>query len=831
MPAETPYFSAAVAEVTEARPAAVHPRCYHCGTLCRTGVFEQDHKAFCCRGCLTVFEILTENGLADFYQLSDSAGVKVNGTASEEQFRFLDEPAVRERIVDYTDAKLTRATFQIPSIHCIACVWLLENLFRLKPGLGQSQVNFLRKEVALSFSTANVKLSEVVALLASLGYAPELMLSALDAKPLGRASRQLWIQLGLAGFAFGNIMLFSISAYLGLDAFAGPGFRKMVGVISLALALPVVIYSAADYWRAAWTSLRQRLLNIDVPIAAGLIAIFAQSSYEVLTGAGDGYFDSLTGLIFFLLCGRLFQQKTYDRLAFDRDYRAFFPLSVTRKSGAFERTVSIAQLAMGDRLIIRNGELIPADVKLVGGPALIDYSFVTGESEPVAKSEGDYLYAGGRQLGGAIEVEMVKAVSQSYLTSLWNQEAFRKEKRATLNQLTNTYSQRFTKIILVVAIGAAIFWLYADPALALKAFASVLIVACPCALALAAPFALGAAQRVLATRKVFLKNPYVLETLARVDAVVFDKTGTLTVPGAGSLMWKGGSLSELEERWLFSMTRHSTHPLPVRIGEAIKRDYFPEPVRSFLETTGCGMEGSVDGHEIWMGAATWIATRGVDLDQIAATHNATHGCSAVHVAIDGKYRGSFLLTGAVRPETEELIQALKGDCEIALLSGDNEKQRHQFRELFKDSSQLRFNQSPLDKLGYIRQLQQNGRTVMMVGDGLNDAGALKQSDVGVAVVENVSAFSPASDVILAAGMVTRMAEVLRYAKQSVRVVRAAFLISTLYNLIGIGIAASGRLSPVVCAILMPLSSISVVGFACGMATWLGRKLNQGKENT
>jgi len=830
MPAETPYFSAAVVQTTDERPAAEHPRCFHCGTFCRTGVFEHDDKAFCCRGCQTVFEILTENGLTDFYQLSDSAGVKINGTATEEQFKFLDEPAVRERLVDFADAKLTRVTFEIPSIHCIACVWLLENLFRLKPGIGQTQVNFPRKEAALSFDPAKVKLSEVVALLASLGYAPELKLSSLDSKPLNRVSRRLWVQLGLAGFAFGNIMLFSISSYLGLDTFAGPAFRGMVGVISLALALPVVIYSASDYWRAAWTSLRQRLLNIDVPIAAGLVAIFAQSAYEVLSVTGEGYFDSLTGLIFFLLCGRWFQQKTYDRLAFDRDYRAFFPLSVTRKSGAFEKTVSIGQLAVGDRLIIRNGELIPADAKLVSGPALIDYSFVTGESEPVSKNEGEHLYAGGRQMGGSIEVEMVKAVSQSYLTSLWNQEAFRKEKRATLNQLTNTYSQRFTKIVLVVAASAALFWWYVNPALALKAFASVLIVACPCALALAAPFALGTAQRVLARRNVFLKNPYVLETLARVDSVVFDKTGTLTVPGAGSVTWQGEPLDESVQRWLFSMTRHSTHPLAVRIAEVMGQNHYPESVRSFLETSGCGMEGSVDGHEIWMGAATWIASRGVDLDEITKAHCATQGGSTVHVAIDGRYRGCFLLTSAVRPETEELVGALKENCEIALLSGDNEKQRFQFRELFKDTAQLHFNQSPVDKLDYVRQLQQRGRTVMMVGDGLNDAGALKQSDVGVAVVENVSAFSPASDVILAASMVTRMANVLRYAKQCVWVVRAAFLISTFYNLVGVSIAASGKLSPVVCAILMPLSSISVVGFACGMATWMGRKLTPGKDN-
>lgn len=831
----------------------MYPQCYHCGANCRTGVFELGDKAFCCRGCLTVFEILSENGLTDFYQLSETAGVRVNATATADQFKFLDEPAVRERLVDFADEKITRITFHIPTIHCIACVWLLENLFRLKPGIGQSQVNFPRKEVALSFDPAKVKLSEVVTLLALLGYAPELKLSALDAKPLNRSVRRLWIQLGLAGFAFGNIMLFSISSYLGLDAFAGPAFRKMVGAISLALALPVVIYSAADYWRAAWTSLRQRMLNIDVPIAAGLVAIFAQSCYEVLTGHGEGYFDSLTGLIFFLLCGRLFQQKTYDRLAFDRDYKSFFPLSVTRKrpgkaalhrdpdsveknGDAVERVpvtseeqVSLAQLVVGDHLVIRNGELIPADARLLHGPALIDYSFVTGESEPVAKAVDEHLYAGGRQMGGAIEVETVKAVSQSYLTSLWNQDAFHKERRDALNTLTNKYSQRFTKLVIIIAVAAAGFWAFVNPAISVKAFASVLIVACPCALALAAPFALGTAQRVLARRNVFLKNPHVIETIAKVDSVVFDKTGTLTAAGGGSVTWHGAALSEAEECWLFSMTRHSTHPLAVRLGEAIAREHFPEVVRSFLETPGRGMEGSVEGHEIWMGAALWLASRGADTDAIADAQHAALGGSAVHVAIDGRYRGCYLLTSAVRPETARLMDELNEQCETSLLSGDNEKQRRKFRDLFRGTAQLRFNQSPMDKLGFIRQLQESGKTVMMVGDGLNDAGALKQADVGVAVVEQVSAFSPASDVIVAAGMVTRLAGVLRYAKQSVRVVQVAFVVSALYNLIGVVIAASGKLSPVVCAILMPLSSVTVVAFACGAATWTGRKLNQPKE--
>ena len=776
--------------------------------------------------------MLTENGLTDFYELSETAGVRVQSVERAEDFRFVDEPAVRERLVDFADGRLTRVTFHLPAVHCIACVWLLENLFRLQPGLGPSRVNFPRKEVSITIENEQVKLSEVVALLSSLGYPPDLKLSDLENRPTPPRRRRLWVQLGVAGFAFGNIMLLSISSYLGLDSFSGAAFHKLSGVIGFLLALPVFFYSAADYWRSAWLSLRRRLLTIEVPIAAGIAALFGQSVFEVFSGRGAGYFDSLAGLLFFLLCGKWFQQKTYERLAFDRDYKSFFPLSIMRRRAGAEQRVSLSQLTVGDRLILRNGELIPADARLVDGPALIDYSFVTGEAEPVAKAAGDHLYAGGRQIGGAIEVETIKPVSQSYLTSLWGQEVFGKEERESLGTLTNRYSQRFSKLILAIAVGAAVFWAFRDPSRSVKAFTSVLIVACPCALALAAPFALGSAQRVLARRRVYLKNTQVVETLARVDAVVFDKTGTLTACGAAAVVFDGPLLSEEEESWLHSMTRHSTHPYAVRIGEAIAGRHFPLPVRSFLETAGCGMEGAVAGREIWMGSAAWLESRRVVVPRASACSSRGPGSSepgakpagsAVQVAINGNFRGCFWLASALRPKTGELLQRLAHGCELALLSGDDERERERFRGLFDASAPLRFNQSPLHKLTFIRDLQKAGRTVMMVGDGLNDAGALKQCDVGVAVVENVGAFSPASDIILAAGMLPSLPDLLRFSKRVAQVVRLSFVISSLYNVVGLSIAARGLLSPVICAILMPLSSITVVAFACGVTGWLGRR--------
>jgi Cu+-exporting ATPase len=905
--------------------------CFHCGEPCASDSFKRDEKTFCCNGCLAVHDILTQSGLGHFYDLNRAPGIRVRRPSKREQWGFLDEPELQQRLLDFTDGKQSRVTFHVPAIHCIACVWLLENLFCLHPGIGRSQVNFPRREVAIQFRSrtgdspvtnqdpkmpephgqdarATIQLGELVALLSSIGYEPLLTLGELEKRNSGFAGKRQWLQVGVAGFAFGNIMLFSIPTYLGLDSISEDLFKAFFGWLGLLLALPVVSFSAWDYWKSAALSVRQRRPAIDVPIALGLAAIYGWSAYEIISKAGEGYCDSLTGLVFFLLCGRLFQQKTYERLTFDRDYKSFFPLSVTRRTGrdAFHRVpdltvkggdmvehvppaekeehISLSQLRVGDRIVIRNGELIPADTRLLSGPALIDYSFVTGESEPVAKNAGDYLYAGGRQIGTAIEVETVKPVSQSYLTSLWNHEAFLKDGRDNFETLTNGYSRRFTLIVISVAVGALLFWAGAgNLPRGISAFVSVLIVACPCALALAAPFTFGTAQRWLARMKVYLKNATVLERLARVDSVVFDKTGTLTSSGASlefvlknkpltpalsprerencrlSLNETGtdgcstdsgrsgsnqllfplpggegqgeGELTEREACWIFSLARHSTHPHSVRIAEWLCQKCRPESVQSFTETPGCGIEGKVDGHEILIGSRVWLESRGAfcssrreEAQKFPYVGGYEGKGSTVHVAVDGRYRGAFVLSSALRPEIEQLICQLAGRYQLALVSGDNERERGRFRELFGHDAQLHFNQTPVDKLNFIRGLQRSGVTVMMVGDGLNDAGAFRQSDVAVAVVERVGAFSPASDVILDATCVGRLSDILALARRTARIVRVGFGISAAYNIAGIGIAAAGLLSPIICAVLMPLSSVSVVLFACGMTTWAARRM-------
>ncbi|MFN0066954.1 MAG: heavy metal translocating P-type ATPase [Limisphaerales bacterium] len=805
--------------VTDRAAAPARVACQHCGTPCPPPAPEG--PAFCCAGCRMVFELLQDNGLGQFYALHQAPGRRVERHPEAGRFDYLDDPTVRDRLVDFTDGRTTRVTFHLPAIHCVACVWLLENLFRLHPGIGRTRVDFTRREAAVEFADDRLKLSEVAALLDSIGYPPDLRLAHLDGRGRRPVPRRLWLQVGVAGFVFGNTMLFSLPQYFGLDALDGPAFRRLFGAMSLLLSLPVLLYSAGDYWRSTWLSFRRRRMTMDVPIALGIAAIFLQSTWEVLSGTGEGYFDTLAGLLFFLLCGRVFQQRTYDRLAFDRDYRDFFPLAVQRvgPDGRAER-VALAQLGVGDRLRLQHGDLVPADARLETGEAVMDYSFVTGEAEPVVPACGARLHAGGRQLGGLVEVTTLKPVSQGYLTSLWNQDAFRKQRDDTFNTLTNHYSRRFTWLVLGIALAAGAFWATSgQTGRALHSFTGVLIVACPCALALAAPFTLGAAQRLLARRGVFLRNGEVVESLARVDAVVFDKTGTLTAPHTAEVVFHGAPLDGAERAVVAAVAGASSHPLARGIAADLGENP-PVAVDNFAERAGRGLAATVGCRRVVLGSAAWLREHGS-----SAGDETRAGAAAglVHLALDGTWRGAFAVRAGLRPRTERLVEELPPGVTADLLSGDQPRERERFAALFGPAADLRFGCSPLEKLERIRGLQQGGRTVMMVGDGLNDAGALRQADVGVAVVEEVGAFSPASDVILDARQVPQTPALLRFARQAAGVVRAGFVVSALYNVIGLSFAVTGRLSPVVCAILMPVSSVTVVAFATGLTGWLARR--------
>ena len=769
-------------------------RCYHCGQSCEERIWIDD-KLFCCSGCKAIYEILQENNLCEYYSLETTPGI--HKVTDGDSYNYLDEPDVRKKIIEFDSVDFVRVKLYIPAIHCSSCIWLLEHLERLNEGIAKSEVNFSQKNVTIDFNPQKVKLSEVVGLLDKLGYIPDITLE--KEKKNSEFNHSLVTRLAIAGFSFGNIMLFSFPEYLGLDH-SDASLMRTFSWLNLLLAVPVIVYSASEYFQSAILSFKQKQINIDVPIALGLIALFFRSAFDIITGTGPGYLDSFTGLVFFLLIGRWFQSKTYETLAFDRDFKSYFPLAVHKIFDSIKKPVIIYDLQRGDQIWIRNMEIIPADSILLDDKAFIDYSFVTGESKPVKVLKREMIYAGGRLIGQPVTCMVDRKTSQSHLTSLWNNDAFRKVGESRYKKIIDLAARRFTWIVMGVALLTAVYWYLTMPSSMWLVITSVLMVACPCALALAAPFTYGSMLRALGHNKLYLKNADVIERLATVDAVVFDKTGTVTT-GVKPEIKLHGDLNTLELEWIKLLTSYSTHPLSSLITNYITGDC-QSIVSDFKELPGKGIEGIIDDHVIRIGSYIFVGAKPV----------MKTNASFVFIAVDGKVKGYFSIATPVRKFIRAMLKRLDTKC-VALLSGDNEGDRDAMEQLFPSTTQFLFNQSPHDKLEFIKGLQAQGKKVLMVGDGLNDAGALKQSDVGIAVTDDTAVFTPACDGILQGDEINSLDHFIDLAKSSTQILKAAFVISFMYNAIALTFAVTGHLTPLVAAILMPVSSISVVAFS------------------
>ena len=789
-----------VVNVEEAKKTVIDLTCYHCGDECKDDSIRIEEKLFCCNGCKTVYEILDQNKLCNYYNLDQTPGISPSLNFGN-RFDYLDDPSTIQKILDFQDENISKATFHIPQMHCSSCIWLLENLYKLNSGVSSSQVDFLKKELSITFSHNKVSLKDLIKLLTTIGYEPQILLESVEQKTDNKVSQTLHLRIGVAGFCFLNVMVFSFPEYLGIDI--SDSFLKHFFVtLNFILSLPIVFFSGWEYFGSALKGLRKKIINIDFPISLGILALFARSIYEAASQSGAGYFDSLTGLIFLLLIGKFFQEKTYSYLNFERNYKSFFPLSVTIRQDGTEKSIPINKLMVGNRIIVRKNEIIPADSILFNGDGRIDYSFVTGESKPVSKVSGEMIYAGGRQLGSAIELEVIREVSQSYLTQLWNNDIFNKKSESFFTNFSNVISKRFTIFVLLTAFISAAFWLPSSIATAINVFTAVLIVACPCAIALSVPFTLGNAMRILGRNKFYIRNTSVIEDLGKIESIVFDKTGTITQLGKSDLVFNGAVLNSFQQKIIKSLVRNSTHPLSLKIYNSLEGEEF-FPVTNFDEILGLGINGIVYGNSVKVGSKEFV-------DQSAEVDNIT---TKVFVSMNDEVLGFFSVTNSYREGIGEIIKSLSKRFKLSLLSGDNEGEKFNLLKYFIKEDELHFNQSPEDKLDFVKSLQSSNKKVLMVGDGLNDAGALKQSDVGIAVTEDISSFSPACDAILDASKLNLLPKFLNYSQSAIKIIYISFVISFLYNLIGLSFAIQGMLSPLIAAILMPLSSISVVMFA------------------
>lgn len=791
--------------------------CGHCGERCDRSI-SIGEMAFCCEGCKQVYLILQDIDVCNPELMGSLGLVQPKGRFKSDKWEYLDEPSIAEKLISFQNNKQVHITFILPNMHCASCVWLLENLDRINKAVIHSKVDFEQKEITLVYKPQLAKLSEIAALLDYIGYPPAISYASKKDDELKSYRRSTLLRLGVSGFCFSNIMMLSFPDYLSVDGVDEQLLSTTFNYISVILSIPVVFYGATPFFIQAWKGLRQKFLNIDAPIAFAITITFLRSLYEIVTVTGTGYLDSMSGIVFFMLLGRWFQDKTQEKLSFERDYKSFFPISALVIKDDYKSYKPIDEINTDDLLLIRNQELIPADGILINGKAWVDYSFVTGEKDLVEVEEGELLFAGGKQMGTNITMKVTKPIASSHLTRLWNNDVFHNQKNKSTSFI-HPLSNYFSTILFSIALITAIYWEINNPSLTWKAVTSILIVACPCSLLITATFTFGNLIHLFSKKGLYLKNANVIEQLASANTIVFDKTGTLSSSINSNIRYNGKQLDDTDFAAIKAITLQSSHPLSKALASWNEWRLIQDlpSIRNFSEVLGKGIEATCNNKKIKLGKADFVSKEwfAKEFSNIGTT---------IHLSIDGLYKGKFILQQQYREGVFSMIEQVRklvGD--IHIVSGDNFGEENFLKKSTQEKALLNFNQSPEDKLQYIKQLQQEGKEVIMIGDGLNDAGALQQSNAGLAVSDNSNYFTPACDGILDGKAVTQLDKLIILARSGKKIIAAGFILSVLYNIVGISYAAQGLLSPMIAAILMPASTISIIIFTAICTRWAAKK--------
>jgi Cu+-exporting ATPase len=757
--------------------------CFHCGEACDKELIVQAEKNYCCNGCLQA-RMLIDNSILCAPD-DENFAPEIN---SKRNWEELDIPTIAKRSIIYEDADVKHLRFTLSNIHCASCVYVLEHLHKLEPGILKTEVHFAEKTIRMVIRK-EVPLSKVARQLALVGYAPDIESVESTSSETEKSRKFRLRALVIAGFCFANIMLFSIPEYMDLELKNDPNFVYFFRTINVILSLPVFFYSSIEFYRGALTGIRNKFMHIDFPLVISLCVAYSRSLYEVISNTGSGYFDSYSGIVFFMLIGRHFQDLRTDKLGFSKSFKSYFPIVISTKRGNAFQNIPLAEVQEQDEIEIHKQEVIPADGTLLNEEAELDYAFVTGESDHKTFLRGTTVYAGARNCSGNIRIRVEKVMEDSHLGLLWNKEA-RKEENAERQSFTHAVAKWFTLFLLVMSFGAFLILYPSDPNKAFRALTTALIVACPCALLLSHTFTTGTALRLLAQGKLLFKNSFVLDKLATVQAFYFDKTGTVTDTHQVRVKYTGEALQPEEKNAFGELLASSLHPISQSLLNEFPRNEHCI-LSEFEETPGMGTSGKVNGiffelkkNNDGPGTALWI---------------------------NGKWRGVFHLEFEIRNGMKDMLQQIKEGNKLGLLSGDSNADDLRMRKLFPFGSELVYKLSPMDKAKGIATMEKTMRCAY-VGDGLNDTGALQEASVGISVSDAHQRFTPAADVLIPGELLQHLPAIVSYAKACRRIVFFSFGLSLLYNVIGLSYALTGNLSPLVAAVLMPVSTFTIILF-------------------
>jgi Cu2+-exporting ATPase len=797
--------------------AAATVACAHCGLPVPPGqIDDAAARQFCCAGCRTVHAVIHEHGLERYYALLTSAGgTGVAARSSGRSYAELDDPGFLARACRPAPGGLLSTELYLEGVHCSACVWLVERLPRLQPGLVEARLDLPRAQARILWDPAVVPLSRVAARLDSLGYAPH-PCRGLEAQAIRRREdRAMLVRIGLAGAVAGNVMAIAFALYGGMADGMEPQFATLFRWASLVVTLPAMIWGGGVFVKGAWAGLRAGILGMDLPISLGLLAGFLYGAVNTVRGAGEIYFDSLAALIFLLLVGRYLQRRQ-QRAAADATelVAALQPSRARLLEGDQAREVPLEALVPGALVEVRSGDLVPADGVIVSGRSSLDVSLLSGESRPIAAGEGARVHAGTLNLAARLVVRVASTGEDTRVGRLMKLVEEHARRRAPIVQLADRISGYFVAAVLALAAATLALWLRLDPARAVDHAVAVLIVTCPCALGLATPLAVSAAIGRAARAGLLVKGADVLEKLARPGRMWLDKTGTLTVGHAALVGWAGDPVAK---PLVARAESHSAHPLARALvaglgGSAPPAD--PATGVQVHETQGGGIEASVDGRRLVVGSPDFVTSRAGEIPApLCRSIEAftADGLTPVVVALDDAPVAAAAVGDPLREDAAPALARIRAlGWRPGLLSGDHpEVVAAVGRRLGIAPGDLRGGVAPEDKVRLVTAGVAEG-PVVMVGDGVNDAAALAAATVGVAVQGGAEAALAAADVFVTLPGVARVADLLDGARRTLRVVKRNLAISLVYNVAGVSLAMAGLLDPLAAAVLMPLSSLTVI---------------------
>ena len=787
--------------------------CSHCSLPVPAGLVEPGAELhFCCSGCRVAYEVIHEHGLDRYYDIKDRIDAPEEPAhTSGKSFAEFDDPAF-DRLYCRTGADgLSTIELYLEGVHCAACVWLVEKLTVVVDGVAEVRLDLGRSLAHVTWDPDTTELSAVARFLDSIGYTPH-PFRGVEARDMARREeRSLLIRIAVAGAIAGNVMLIAFALYGGRFHGITDEYRQLFRWVSLGLALPSVLWCASVFYRGAWGALKTRTLHMDLPIAIGILAGFLQGAFNTIRGSGEIYFDSVTALIFFLLVGR-FLQRRQQRTAASSTELLFSLAPSTARLMTTEgvREVPLEALTPGCLVEIRAGDSIPADGVVVEGSSMLDRSLLTGESRPEAAATGDPVHAGTLNMSNRIVVEVHTAGEDTRIGRLMRLVEEGAQRRAPVVLLADRISGWFVAIVLVLAALTLAVWLRLDPAHAIEHAVALLIVSCPCALGLATPLAVSAAIGRAARRKILIKGGDALENLAHQGLMLLDKTGTLTEGRLAVVRWWG---DEAVQPMVGALEFHSSHPVARALCEAYGDREAPA-IAEAREVPGAGIGGYCGGRRVLAASPGHAVSELGPLPpgaNDAVVRFAADGLSPVVIAVDGAVAAVAGIGDGLRPDTTPALSAIEGrGWRVEILSGDHPTVVESIgREVGLTPEQVRGGMTPEAKLEVVKAAS-GAETVAMVGDGVNDAAALSAATVGIGVHGGAEAALAAADVYLARPGLTPLVELLDGARRTLGVIRRNLVFSLTYNVIAVSLAMTGHMSPLLAAVLMPLSSMTVV---------------------